>query len=57
MNALLKKINTNILNSRKIQEDSTQLFRAATDIIDAFWLSMEVAIQRMEQLQYRSFIA
>lgn len=57
LNALLKKINTNILNSRKIQEDSTQLFRAATDIIDAFWLSMEMAIQRMEQLQYRSFIA
>lgn len=57
LNALLKKINTNILNSRKIQEDSTQLFRAATDIIDAFWQSMELAIQRMEQLQYRSFIA
>lgn len=56
LNALLKKINSNILNSRKIQEDSTQLFQVATEIIDAFWGAMDQGIQHLEQLLYQSFM-
>lgn len=56
LNALLRKINDKILNSRSIQEDSTQLFKVATDIVDAFWLSMEQGVLLIEQQIYNDLI-
>ncbi|GAA5315925.1 MAG: hypothetical protein AseanaTS_11300 [Candidatus Pelagadaptatus aseana] len=57
LNALLRKINDKILNSRKIQEDSTQLFKVATDIVDAFWASMEQGISLIEQRLYSDLLS
>lgn len=56
LKALLKKIDSKILANRKIQEDSQQLFRLTTEVIDDFWKTLDLGLYMLEQDLHQQFL-
>jgi hypothetical protein len=53
---LLLMIKISILDSPNVTVDGDLLFELSTDIIDSQWMAINLGVQRVEDLSYRSLV-